>query len=79
MAGLLFFVLIAWSSSENRKQVRLSTIAGGLGLQFVLAFTLLKIPLFKTLFGWLNGIVIALSDATGEGTRFVFGYLGGAD
>jgi nucleoside permease NupC len=43
MAGLLFFVLIAWSSSENRKQVRLSTIAGGLGLQFVLAFTLLKI------------------------------------
>ena len=51
-------------------------ISGAL-LQIVLAAALLKLPLFRDLFLALNDGLSALEQATQEGTRFVFGYLGG--
>ena len=38
---------------------------------------LLKIAAIQSLFLYLNGLVLALQDATRAGTSFVFGYLGG--
>jgi len=39
---------------------------------------LLKVPPVATALGYLNHAVSALSTATGQGTAFVFGYVGGA-
>ena len=76
-AGLLVFVLIAWSISENRRKVRLKTIGIGLALQLAAGVMLLKLPLFRDFFLALNRLVLSLEASTGAGTSFVFGYLGG--
>jgi len=77
MAGLAVFVGLAWMASENRGQVKIKTIAIGLGLQILLAVVLLKMPLLGQGFAWLNQVVLALEQATRAGTSMVFGYLGG--
>ncbi len=68
----------AWLLSENRRAVRPRLIVAGLGLQFLLALALLKLPPVKTVFLSLNGLVLAVQQATQAGTELVFGYLGGA-
>ena len=77
MAGLTVFVGLAWMISENRGQVKIKTIAMGLGLQLLLALVFLKIPLLGQGFALLNQVVLALEQATRAGTSMVFGYLGG--
>ncbi|ARN84647.1 NupC/NupG family nucleoside CNT transporter [Candidatus Nucleicultrix amoebiphila] len=77
--GVLVFLCIPWLLSENRKAVRLKTVVLGIGLQFLLAFLILKISYVQSLFLLLSRGVNALKMATQEGTKFAFGYLGGAD
>jgi CNT family concentrative nucleoside transporter len=50
----------------------------GLGLQLVVGWCLLKLPLFRAFFLLLNRLVLAVEESTRAGTAFVFGYLGGA-
>ncbi len=76
--GLLALTTIAWLLSEERRNVHYRTLLVGLGLQIGLAILLLKLPLFRELFGTLNQAVLALDEATRAGSSFVFGYLGGA-
>ena len=78
LLGLLVFVGLAWLFGERRQAVPWRSIAIGVGLQFVLAGLLLHLPLFKDFFLALNGMLLALQQATQDGTSFVFGYLGGA-
>ncbi len=75
--GLLVFVVIAWLCSENRRKFPWRLVAAGLVLQFLIAFLLLKLPVFQTGFLLLSYAVIALENATRAGTSMVFGYLGG--
>jgi len=77
--GILVFLGIAWLLSEQRKQLPIKLIISGLGIQFVIAFLLLKIDWLKQIFLFLNELVLALVEATSQGTRFVFGYIGGAE
>ena len=79
LLGIFVFISIAWLLSEQKKQLQIKLIVSGLLIQFTIAFLLLKISWLKQLFLFLNNIVLALVDATSQGTRFVFGYLGGAD
>jgi concentrative nucleoside transporter, CNT family len=74
VAGLL---AIAWSLSEQRRQVPWRAVVAGLLLQFTLAMLLLKLPLAKDAFLALNAAMLALERATEAGTSLVFGYLGG--
>jgi len=76
--GLLVMVAAAYAFSEQRKQIRWKTVGVAIGLQFVIAAILLKLPETRTLFVVLNAIVQSLENATQAGTGFVFGYLGGA-
>lgn len=78
-AGLIAFVAIAWSLSENRRCVPWRIVLAGLALQIAMAVALLKLPLVKQLFLALNDAMLALEAATRAGTSFVFGYLGGAE
>ncbi len=77
--GLLCLVALAWAISENRSALRPKAVAAGIALQFALALLLLKLPLFREAFVLLNGAVLALEQATRDGTAFVFGFLGGAE
>ena len=77
--GLIAFAFIAWLMSENRRQVRLPMVAAGLAIQVALGIILLKVPVFKECFLYINRMVLILEESTTAGTAFVFGYLGGSD
>jgi CNT family concentrative nucleoside transporter len=79
LAGLLLFPLLAWLISEKRRACDWRVPVAGLAMQIVLALLLLKLPLFQELFIRLNQLLLSLQEATEAGTRFVFGYLGGAE
>jgi CNT family concentrative nucleoside transporter len=75
--GFVAIFLIAWLLSEDRRAVPWRIVVSGAALQIVLAAALLKLPLFRDVFLALNDLLSALERATQEGTRFVFGFLGG--
>ena len=80
MIGLLGIVVLlglAFLFSENRAEIRLRTVLGGMALQFVLAVVLIDFPPSRHVMLGLNRAVDALQLATDAGTGFVFGYLGG--
>jgi CNT family concentrative nucleoside transporter len=79
LTGLLVFPLLAWLISEKRRAFDWRLPVAGLALQLSLALLLLKLPLFQELFIHLNQLLLSLQEATEAGTRFVFGYLGGAE
>ncbi len=75
--GLVVFIAIAWTLSENRRAFPWQTVIVGLGLQIVLAAALLGIPVMRAGLLSLNVIVDAIQAATAKGSSFVFGYTGG--
>lgn len=74
--GIAVFVLIGWGLSENRGQFEWRVVALGVGLQFLIALLMLKIPIIQDALSLLNRGVLAIAEATETGTAFVFGYLG---
>jgi len=76
-----FFVLLfmAWLFSENRRHVPWRFLLIGIAMQFLLALLLLKTPWVQHALSLLNQGVLALQQATENGSRFVFGYLAGGD
>ena len=77
--GVAVILGLAWLLSERRKDVVWSAIAKGVGLQFVIALLLTKVPVIQHGLEALNGMVNALMAATRAGTSFVFGYVGGGE
>ena len=77
IAGLIVFIALSWTVSENRSAVRAKTIFTGVIAQIILAVFLLKVPFFRHLFMALNNAVMGLVQACRAGTSMVFGYLGG--
>jgi len=75
--GILAIVFVAWTLSTNRKKVNWRTVGIGVLLQIILALFFFKIPDITEFFTKLNVVVEIISGATTEGTRFVFGYIGG--
>jgi CNT family concentrative nucleoside transporter len=77
--ALLLLLGVALLLSEDRRAIAPRPVLAGLALQAALAILLLKVPAAAGLMGWLAGGVGALDHATEAGTRFVFGYVGGAE
>ena len=75
--GVLFLVIFAWLCSERRDQIDVRFLGIGLLAQFSLAFLFFQVPLISNILMSLNFIIAAVEAATLEGTRFLFGYLGG--
>jgi len=73
--GIAVFILISWLMSENRKKVNWKTVGFGLGIQFIFALFILKTSVGKSIFEFLNNVVVKLNDFTTEGAKFVFGGL----
>ena len=79
LIGLIAFAAFAWLLSENRRRVPVKVIVAGVAIQFLVGIVLLKIPVFKEMFLFLNRLVLYLEESTRAGTGFVFGYLGGGE
>jgi concentrative nucleoside transporter, CNT family len=75
--GIFALLAMAWAFGENRRAVSLRQAAIGLGVTFLTALALIKLPLVAHAFGAINDAVGAISAASRAGTSFVFGYLGG--
>ena len=73
----MVLALLAWAFSEKHKSISFRTVMTGILLQVLLALLLLKLPVCRLFFIWLNKVVWALEASTRAGTGFVFGYLGG--
>lgn len=76
--GILVILGIAYAFSTNRKQIRIKTIAWGLGLQFVFALLVLKTTAGQATFGWIGTKITNLLGFAKVGSSFVFGELGTA-
>ncbi len=76
-----FFVLyaFAWAISEKRGAVQWRTVVGAIILQVIVFVLLFKFPYFKEVAAVLNNTLNGIADATREGTKFVFGYIGDSD
>jgi CNT family concentrative nucleoside transporter len=81
LLGLIVIPLMAWLLSEDRRALPLATVvrftATGITLQFLIAGLFILVPPAAGLFGLLASAVAALQAATGEGMKFLFGYLAG--
>ena len=79
IVGVVVFVALAYLLSENRRGVAWRAVAVGIGLQFLLAVVLLKVPVVSQVLLGANKFVVAIEAATTAGTVFLFGFLGGGD
>jgi len=77
LIGLFALAGFAWLFAENRSRVRWKHAVTGIAVQIGIAAVLLKVPLSRDIFLFLNRAVASVQEATRAGTSFVFGYLGG--
>ncbi|MDX1717097.1 MAG: nucleoside transporter C-terminal domain-containing protein [Anderseniella sp.] len=81
LCGLLILPIIAWALSADRKATSLPAAVrialAGIAIQFVIAGLFTLLPQLSIVFTWAAAAVSALQTATGEGMKFLFGYLAG--
>lgn len=73
--GMLALVLISYLFSANRKAINWRTVSIGLGIQVVLAISILKVPFVRMIFEFLGKIFNELLNFTLAGSEFVLGNL----
>ena len=79
LMGFVVLYAIAWVISEKRSVINWRTVFGAIILQIIVFILLFKFPWFKDMSLLLNEALNGVAAATREGTKFVFGYLGGAE
>jgi len=72
IVGVMILLGIAYLLSNNRKLIDMNIIAWGLGLQISFAFIILKTPLGKSLFFYLNIMIMKLISFADAGSDFLF-------
>ena len=77
--GLIAFMAVAWIFSEGKGRFPIFSALWTVAAQLVIAGLLLYTPLIRDALGSLTQVVQALQAATDEGTKLVFGYLGGGE
>src|SRR5436853_4690520 len=76
LLGAVVILAIAVAFSTNRRAIRWSTVAWGLGLQIVFAIIVLKTSIGERVFTTLGAYITRLLGFAGVGSAFVFGALG---
>ena len=71
--GIAVLVGICYLLSTNKKAVSWRLVIVGLGLQFVLAIAILKVPGVSTVFDWLAKGFQRILEFTEAGAQFLFG------
>ena len=70
--GILTLLVIAFAISNNRNKINFRTIYWGLGLQFIFAVFILKTPIGKPIFSFLDKIITRLISFSDAGSDFLF-------
>jgi CNT family concentrative nucleoside transporter len=76
LIGLAVILSIGVLLSRDRRAIRWSVIAWGLGLQVLFAIFVLLIPAGRALFSWLGSVITGILGYSYIGSTFVFGELG---
>ncbi len=70
--GIFALLGIAYALSENKKHIDFRLIFWGLSLQLFFAISILKTPIGKPLFGFLDKSISKLISFSNEGSNFLF-------
>jgi len=73
LLGLGVMLFLAWCMSAHKTKISLRIVFGGLGLQLVFAFLVLKTEPGKAFFNYVGGIFNTLLAYVDKGALFVFG------
>ncbi len=73
LLGIFVFIAICYALSENRKAINWKLIAGGFGLQLIMAVIFLKFSGPSDIIGAVAQGVVQLLAFSEEGSRFIFG------
>lgn len=79
LLGILVFIVLAWSISEDRKRFPWRVVLWGLALQLIFGFLVLWWEPGARFFLKLNDVFNALLSFSKEGALFVFNSVGSAD
>lgn len=71
--GILAILGVSYALSNNKKAINWRTVGVGLGIQFLLALMILKVPGFTDAFAIMGEGIKKLLDYSKEGAAFVFG------
>jgi CNT family concentrative nucleoside transporter len=74
--GILAVLAAAWLGSTDRKRIRWSTVAWGLGLQLFFAYLVLRFSYGQQALQWAGDLVRSMLASTYAGTKVLFGPLG---
>ena len=70
--GIFTLLTIAYAISNNRKKINYKLVAWGLSIQFIFALLILKSPLGKPLFGYLDRVITTIVKFSDAGGDFLF-------
>lgn len=82
LVGYVVFLLSAFALRESRNSTFLKSmkpVVLGVILQLVVVFAITNVPSVVYVLEYIASGVMKLRDATMEGTKFVFGYVGGGE
>ncbi|HNC52344.1 MAG TPA: nucleoside transporter C-terminal domain-containing protein [Accumulibacter sp.] len=78
VVGYFLLLVLAWTVSSRRSAIPWRTVLAGIALQWMLALLIFRLPGVREIFAACNDALLAIAVATREGTKLVFGFLGGA-
>jgi CNT family concentrative nucleoside transporter len=76
LIGIALILALGFAVSHNRKAIRWSVVAWGLGLQLAFGIFVLRVPLGQEIFRRLGNFVGSILAFSYAGSSFVFGELG---
>ncbi len=72
LIGIALILIIAYSLSNNRSKINYRLVSWGLGLQLLFAVFILKTPIGKPIFSFLDRIISKLISFSDAGSDFLF-------
>ena len=79
LCGIIGLLAVAFLLSTDRKRINKRVVLGGLGLQLIIAFGVLKIAWVEALFGWIAHLFSVALQVSVDASAFVFGTLADFD
>ena len=73
LLGVAAILLVAWTFSENRRRISPRMVLGGLGLQWLFGFLLLRFEAGRAALDWAAKWVESVLACAATGATFVFG------
>ncbi|MEM1329665.1 MAG: nucleoside transporter C-terminal domain-containing protein [Planctomycetota bacterium] len=73
LLGIAVLLGVCWMMSENRRRPAWRVIAGGLSLQFALAWLMLSFAPVVAVFRWIAGVIDGVIRRADAGIEFLFG------